>query len=248
MGFLAPAVPWIVKGGAALGSYIMSKRSEKSAMKRSGEEQTALGGAQGAAGQLQQGGQNLIQSGQSTSQQGIGQLGEAGSYWSKLLGGNRAAMSQATSGARGSITDTYRGAERGLERSGVRGAQRDVAKSELNRDRAGKIAGLTTGVQPIAAQQLGEIGSTTGQLGNQTTGQGAQMAGAGGNLFASLLGQGTANRMYGRQEGEKAGTGMGRFLFDILSSRGGGGGTGFKEKIGKIGDIPGLFKGQGQWF
>lgn len=220
MGFLAPAVPWIIKGGAMLGSSLLSKKvaqgAQNSAMKRSPEEQTALSGAQAAGTSLQQGGTSLIKQGQSTVQSGLDTLQQPTSYWSKLLGGNRAQMSQATAGARAGITDIYRGAERGIERSGVRGAARDVQKGELNRDRAGKIAGLTTGVQPAAAEALAGIGGNTAQLGGQLSGQGGSLLGASGNIFSDLLGQGQKNRQYGRQEGEKAGGGIGSILFDII--------------------------------
>jgi hypothetical protein len=216
MGFLAPAVPWIVKGGAMLGASLLGKKAQSSAMKRSPEEQAALGGAQDTAGQLSETGGSLIG-------QGTPLTGQAANYWSTLLGGNRAAMSQATAGPRGAVTDIYRGAESNLERSGVRGASRDVAKAELGRDRAGKIAGLTTGVQPFAAQQLAEIGS-------DQTRTGANMLGQSGSIWGNLLGAGYQNRLYGRQEGEKFGGSMGGLLFDILSGtigkmgKGGGGG------------------------
>lgn len=242
MGFLAPAMPWIIKGGAALGSMIMSKHSQKAAMKRTGEENAQLTGAEGAANSMQQGGTNMIQSGQQGVQQGQDNMSSAGGYWSKLMGGNRAQMAQATAGSRASITDIYRGAERGLERSNVRGAQRDVASADLNRDRAGKIAGLTTGVQPGAAAQLGDLGNSQAATGNQTASTGANMQGNAGTLFSNLLGQSTANRQYGRAEGEKTGKGVGSFLFDMLSGVGGKKGFNFTDKVGSVGDIPGMFK------
>ncbi len=203
MGFLAPAIPWIVKGGAMLGGALLGKGAQSSAMKRSPEESAAIGGLQGAAGQLSTQGGSLIG-------QGTPLTGQAANYWSTLLRGDRAAMSQATAGPRGAITDIYRGAESNLERSGVRGASRDVAKAELGRDRAGRIAGLTTGVQPFAAQQLGEIGESQ-------TRTGASMLSQSGNIWGNLLGEGFRNRTYGREEGEKFGGSMGGLLFDILS-------------------------------
>lgn len=243
MGFIAPAMPWILQGGAALASGLLGKKSQTSAMQRSPEEKLALGGAQNAAIGMQQTGAGLIKSGQGTTgrgvntiQQGIDTLSGPASYWSRLLGGNRASMAQATAAPRGAITDVYRGAEKGLERSGVRGAQRDVAKSELGRDRAGKIAGLTTGVQPMAAQNLADIGDRYGNMGavlagagTDTTRTGAGLQGNAASIFSSLLGQGAANRAYGRQEGENTSRNIGSFLFDMLSGimknrRGGGGG------------------------
>jgi hypothetical protein len=238
----------LASGGAAIAGTELARHAQSSAMKRSPEEQTALTGAQGSATGLQQGGQSLVKQGQSTVESGLNTLQQPTNYWSKLLGGNRASMAQATAAPRGAITDIYRGAERGVERSGVRGAARDVQKGELNRQRAGQIAGLTTGVQPAAAESLANIGAGTASLGGQLSGQGGSMMGAGGNIFSNLLGQGQANRQYGRAEGEKAGGGIGSFLFDIIRGISGkGGGGGMTDKVGKIGDIPGLFKGQGQW-
>ena len=233
MGFLAPALPWIAKGGALLGGWLGGKKAQSSAMARSPEEQAAIGGAQGAAGSLGRMGSSLLSGGQQTIGQGVGMLGNAGNYWQTLLGGNRAAMAQATAGPRGALTDQYRGAERGLERSGLRGATRDLASAELSRDRASKIAGLTTGVQPMAAEQLSGIGGQLGQLGMGQAGLGVGAAGQGASIWTRLLGEGSENRRYGRAEGEKAGTGIGSLIFDILSGFGGGGKTpGYGQKGG----------------
>lgn len=220
MGFLAPAVPWIIKGGAMLGSSLLGKKAAKgaqnAAMARSPEEQTALGGAQTTAGNLGTQGGGLVNQGQQTTQGALDTLQQPTNYWSKLLGGNRAQMSQATAGAKGSITDIYSGAARNLERSNVRGAARDVQKGELAREQAGKIAGLTTGVQPAAAEALSGIAGQKATIGAGQTSQGANMQESSGNLFSSLLGQGFQNRAYGRGEGEKAGNSIGGFLFDAI--------------------------------
>lgn len=214
MGFLAPAIPWIIKGGAALGGALLGKKSQSSAQQRSPEEQVALQGAQQAAGTLSQQGQMLTRA-------GMPSVGQATNYYQTLLRGNRGAMAQATAGPRAQITDVYRGAERGLERSGVRGAARDVASSELNRERASSIASLTTGVQPMAAAALGGLGT-------DLVGRGTSALQGVGDIYSNLLGQGANNRAYARAEGEKASKGIGSFLFDILSgtlgNRGGGGG------------------------
>lgn len=212
-GAIKAALPSVIAG---VGGALAGKAAQKSAMKRSPEEQKALSGAQTAAGTLQQTGGELVTEGRQTLQQPT-------SYWQRLLGGNRPLMAQATAGARGGITDIYRGAERGLEKSGVRGASRDTAKAELNRQRASQIAGLTTGVQPFAAQQLAGIGG--GLLS-----EGTPMLGEGGRLYSDLLGQGTENRKYGRQEGEKFGSSAGGLIFDIMSGTIGSGGGGGGKK------------------
>lgn len=214
MGFLAPAIPWAIKGASIAGGIFAGKKAQQSAMKRSPEEQAALSGAQNAAGTLATQGTNLLN-------QGTPLMNQAGNYWSTLLNGNRAQMAQATAAPKASITDTYRGAATGLERSGVRGAQRDLATSELARDQASKIAGLTTGIQPMAAQQVQGIGSDFLHAGQGLTQ-------TGGQIWSNLLGQGTANRVYGRSEGQNFGSSMGGLLFDILNGSfgkmGGGGG------------------------
>lgn len=73
-------------------------------------------------------------------------------------------MQLATAGPAAQLTDVYRGAERGLERSGVRGGSAVQAQGELARDRANSIAQLTTGQQGGAAEGLSRIGAAaTGQ-------------------------------------------------------------------------------------
>jgi hypothetical protein len=116
----------------------------------------------------------------------------------------------------------------------VQGAQRQEAEADLGRERASRIAGLTTGVQPAAAEALM-------QGGQGLIGQGNQASGAAGSIWQNLLGQGYNNRVYARQEGEKAGQGIGSLLFDILSGFGGGkkmglptGGTPYPNSNGSI--------------
>jgi len=218
MGFLAPAIPWAIKGGAALGSALIGKKAQSSAMKRSPEEAVDVAGAQGA-------GRGLAQTGGQQIAQGQPQQQQAGQYYSTLLRGNRAQMSQAVAAPAAALTDVYRGASRGLEQSGVRGAARDVAQGELTRSKASQIGSLVTGVQPAAAAALADLGTT--QV-NQGLGATAQS----GNIFSNLLGQGFQNRTYARGEGEKTGTSMGGFLFDIMSGTLG-------SKFGKKGSIAG---------
>jgi hypothetical protein len=187
-------------GAAGVGIYA-GKKMQESAQKRSPEEQAALGGAQGVAGQAAGMAGELY--GESKPY-----LRQAGNYFSTLLRGNRAAMQQAVAGPTAQLTDVYRGAERGLERSGVRGAQRQVAAGDLARDRASKIAGLTTGIQPYAAEQLGKLGTDYMQ-------NAAPLYGTAGNVYENLLGAGARNREYARGEGEKGGKAIGGLVRDI---------------------------------
>jgi hypothetical protein len=208
------AIPLIIQGASMVGGAIASRRAQKKAQERSPEEMVSLQGAQGAAGNLQAAGTALTQTGQDTQR-------PATNYFSTLLRGNRAQQSQAVAAPTAAIQDIYRGAERNLERGGVRGAQADVAKGEIGRERASRIAGLVTGVQPAAAEALTSIGQTQ-------TGQGLGASQAAGSLYSQLLPAGAQNRMYARQEGQRAGESMGRLIFDIGSGIGGmrrGGGS-----------------------
>ena len=203
MGFITPALPWIAKGAGALFGGLAAKKAQKSAQQRSPEELAALSGAQQAAGSLQRTGQSLVEGGMNLQR-------PAGSYYQTLLSGNRAAMAGATAAPRAAITDVYRGAERGLERGGVRGAAKDVATADLNRQRASQIAGLTTGMQPMAAEALAGMGG-------QQVSQGVGAAGAGAGIWGGLLGQGAANRMYARGEGKETGQQIGGLIFDLMN-------------------------------
>lgn len=221
MGFIAPAVPWIAKGASLLGGFLGARKAQSSAMQRSPEEQTALKGAQGAGGELASTGADLTSTGQAN-------VAGPTNYYQTLLHGNRAAQAQATAAPRAAITDVYSGAQRNLERSGVRGAAKDVLSGDLARDQAAKVSSLVTGVQPAAAAALTDIGQTQ-------TGMGGARTGAAGSIYSNLLPQGYQNRVYGRQEGEKAGSTIGGFLFDILR------GVGGKKSSSAVGMAPGDF-------
>jgi hypothetical protein len=209
-----PAVIPIVTG--AISAYGAIKNAR--AAGKAGNAQNALLGEQTAsAKQSRTLGTGLVQSGMPATQSAL-------SYYAKLLQGNRAAMSQATAGPMRQITDVYRGAERGLERQGVRGGERQTALAELNRDRAASIAGLTTGQQGAAANALADIGSDmtrTGMAG--ISGAGSQF----GNVAGAYGTQATGFR--GDQREDMAG--VGKSLGELLKiwnerNRGGGGGGG----------------------
>lgn len=192
--------PILTQAGGIAAGAVVGQQAQKNAMKRSPEEQAALTGATGAAGDLGRYGKQAWNQGQQT-------LDAPGQYFRTLLSGNRAAMSQAIAGPAAQLTGNYRGAQRALDQQGVRGAARDVAVADLNRDRVSKIAGLTTGMQPYAAEQLKSMGETQQALA-------PGMLGASGSLYGNLLGQGSINRQYARSEGEKTATAIGGLARD----------------------------------
>jgi hypothetical protein len=199
---MAAAIP-ITMAGASLGqAYLGSKRS--------GAEKSALAGQQGIASQLQGQGQQLYGAGMPAMRSAL-------NYYSTLLQGNRAAMSQAVAGPTAQLTDMYRGAERNLDRQGIRGGGRDLAQAELGRDRAGQLARLTTGVQPMAAGALGQMGSSA-------VGQGLGATGAAGGQYGQILGQQFTNRQNTNQMWGDAMGDVGGAAYDVwkMKSKGGG--------------------------
>lgn len=230
---MAAFIPIAIQAGMAIYGHYANKKKAKEAAQRSAEEQTALSGAQGIAGNMSAEGQRLIQQGQNNQS-------PAANFYRTLLMGSRGSMNQAVAAPTAAISDVYSGAERNLDRSGVRGAARDVASADLGRQRAGQISGLITGVQPMAAQNLAAIGG-------QQTSQGVSAQGNAANLYGNLLGEGFRNRVYGNQQADQAGQSTGSLLASLVSTgvsaysgyAGGGGST-----YG-MGSGPGLVAGDG---
>ena len=88
--------------------------------------------------------------------------------------------------------------------------------------------------------QGGNKPGTTIPNGDPFTGFAGNFAPSGvGNIYQNLLTAGAQNREYARGEGEKAGKGIGGFLFDILS---GGGNFGFGKKPAPFGQGYGVLR------
>lgn len=220
----AAAIPIIMAvsaaGGTAYGIYAQHKQQKTL------EDQYAQ--ARGDA-QAQLGKEND----RYNSQMGMAKPGveKALGYYTTLLNGSRSEMRTATSQPRAAINDTYRGAARGLEHSGVRGGALDTAKSELSRDRAGKVANLTSGVQPMAAEALGNL--STGLMGNANS--------AGGNGLSLGLLNSAGGRLNGDQDSGVGAFGglLARLLDRYGDGKSGGGGLLPSRQIGSpMGELP----------
>ena len=190
-----PVVPLVIMAGGAIISHYANKSAAAAAAKRSPEENTALSGAQTGAAKLQGSGAASIDTGVETQK-------PATNYYDTLLHGNRAEMSGAVAAPTAKITDVYAGAQRGLDQAGVRGAQKDVASADLNKNRAASISSLVTGVQPAAASALTSIGQTQ-------QAQGAGMVGSSNNTYGNILGQGAQNRQQAAPAGTAAASAVG---------------------------------------
>lgn len=191
-----PVIPLAVMAGGAIISHYAAKSATNSAMQRTPEEQTALTGAQTGAKTLQTGGADALATGADTQR-------PATNYYDTLLRGDRAAQAQATAAPAARISDIYSGAARGLDQSGVRGAAKDVASADLNKNRASSLAGLVTGVQPAAAQALTSIGETQQN-------RGASMIHSANSTYSDLLGAGQKNRQAAQVAGTNTANSIGQ--------------------------------------
>lgn len=178
-------------------------------------------------------------------------LDQSANYFSPLLRGNRAAIDQTLAPERAGITETYRGAGKALEQSGMRGGTRDLASAELNRDKASKLALLPSAARAGAATSMMQLGEQQGQLAGTQAGTGAGLfsaattaKGTGLQGYSTLLGSADARDYIQGQNAQKAGTGIGSMIFDAMKSKkkkasDGSGGMGFPEGSGGAGaDMP----------
>lgn len=222
----AAAVPAISLGA----QYFLNRGANK---RTNTALDAATKGLQGAGTDLSGYGNKLAASGSpllGEAQKSLTKAGtsydQVGSYLSPILNGGRGAINQALAPDLAAITETYRGAGKSLE--SVRGAQGDVARAELNRDKAGKLALLPSMARQNAAQGVMEVGK--GQAGI-----GATQANAAGNIFANATAakQGATNAygaLYGgaqnqalaqQAQNNQAGGAIGSMIFDAVKSKGG---------------------------
>lgn len=194
---VVPFIPMIASGIGTVGGLVQGHKQGKRADAMAAQTGAAMQRQGAAANTLMGAGMPLVQ--------------QSGDYYSKLLRGDRSMLRSATTPERMEISDTYRGAERSLARSGVRGAQRDYAEGELARERAGRISALA----PMARAGAG---AAAGNLGSSLTGQGGALL---GNLVSGSLGQQQAslNRdVYSGEQSRILGENFGQLLTDFTKA------------------------------
>jgi len=199
---MAPAIPWIVKGGIAIAGHYANKRAANKASSRGGEEELARTGAQGAAGRLGRQGEQAFDTGF-----GQGYEPAMGYFRSLARGGNAAQV--ATAGPRAQITDAYRGANTALDKNLMDPAQKAQAQAGNARDVAAQVSRLTAGVQPMAYSQLANMGMQGMELGGRSTAQS-------GGLYGGLLQQGSDDRHKGNEEQRQSGSAFGGLFRDLM--------------------------------
>lgn len=202
--------------GAKAGADIYSQKKQNDAMKKA--TQLSPAGTEARDAVLRQAG-SLNQIGSGQLQQGTINMQRVGDYWTPLLRGDRAAIDQTLSPEIASITDIYRGANRNLDRSGIRGPQRDLASAELNRDRAGHLSLLRP--QARAGAAAGLLG-----LGGSQVGTGLDATKSAGSLLAGIYGgeRGSADSAYANsvgymnQNSQASQRGYAGLIFNLLDS------------------------------
>lgn len=170
---MAAAIPLVSTGISLVGGLINKRNQAKQQKAADAAAAPALAGVGQQAGRVGEMGQGLYD--------GVARpaLGQATNYYSRLLNGDRAAMTGALTPEIGATNAVYAGANRSLDRAPA-GAGRDIARAELGRERAGKIGSLVSGVRPMAAEALTGIGQNAAQMGIGATQ-------ASGGLYAQLL-------------------------------------------------------------
>jgi hypothetical protein len=204
MGAIVPAA---IMGGSAIGSALLGRKTAKDLQKSATTLTPAEEHAQG----------RMTTMADTLYGQGQEGLGRATNYYETLLGkGGRGAMESLVSPQAERIADIYGGAGRGVE-SELRGGAKEYALSELAREKAGRISGLTRGLQFRAADRLADVG----RFGTGTA----------ASAFSDILGRGQGNRQLGWQAGAYAqqqttqmGRDLGSLIFSLMAGGAGKGG------------------------
>lgn len=199
--------PAIGIGSSLLGGWLGSRQS--------GMEKEAWGAAKTSMNNLTSAGQQAMGYAKDQYNLSAPAYQQAMSYYQRLLGGNRAQMSLATAAPAAQINDLYRGAQSGINRGMLRGGERDLASATLNRDRVGKLAGLVTGVQPMAAEGLSKLAGNGLDLSRGFLNSGAAAYGDAGKI--AVGGMDAAEKQAARSGA--AWQQAGKSLYDILAPK-----------------------------
>ena len=164
---------------------------------------------QGLSRQQEAAASQQAQQGRQAFSFGMPLLQRSGSYYDTILKGNRGAIQAAMAPEINAIGDINKGANLSLERSGLRGATKDMAQAELSRQKAGQIGGLVLNARPQAAAQaaaLGQVGINAGMGATATS----------GGLYGDLARGAAQERQYQDQRMGEYGNAVGGFITDLL--------------------------------
>lgn len=153
----AAAIPLLTAGIGAAGSLFAGKKvadaTRKASLFRSPEEQQYQSALTALTRQQTQQGADLYS-------RALPVLTQAGDYQARLLRGNPADLAELTGGERALTRQSYAGADRAVERSGLRGMARDRALASNKQALAGSLSMLTKGIRGQAAGALQNLGTS----------------------------------------------------------------------------------------
>ncbi|HYT08982.1 MAG TPA: hypothetical protein VEL77_15160 [Rugosimonospora sp.] len=131
-------------------------------------------------------GENLLNQGGATTAMGLGGVGQgfqtmqpSVDFYTKLLSGDPKTMTEALAPTSALIGQQFQRAGQGADANLPMGGYRSQVMSELPFAQAGMVGNAVLGLQPAAAQGLGQLGGLQGQLGLGVAGIGSQQTGQG---------------------------------------------------------------------
>lgn len=156
-------------------------------------------------------GQSTLSGGQGTTNQGLGELGQAANYNSKILSGNRSAVTEAMAPEINSVTSQANQLKKQQSAMGTsRGGGTNAGNQQLGTQESGQITNLIAQARPQASQALSQIGAQTGGIGLGEMGVGANLLGLGNSAANNLLTGATTAKQEDDQQNNQAGAAAGQ--------------------------------------
>lgn len=126
--------------------------------------------------------------GTSTTASGIHDLESAKKYWQSILSGGRPAVMQAAAPAVNAV-NTEADAQRNEQAAmgTARGGGATAANQAAESDRMAQINNIIAGVQPKAAEQVGQIGATEAGIGHQQMLEALQQLGLSADVAKEIV-------------------------------------------------------------
>ena len=149
---------------------------------------------------------------------GSGLLQPASDYWNALMHGGQAAV-QATGPIASQIGQAAQGARNSISAMTPRGGEQNLAMAQNYNQTSNDISRLYAGMQPMAAQNLGQLG-------------GLYMGAGQGLAFPASMTELGASQM-GMQNAQGGAQGFGSLLYNSLNKLRGAGGSGGAPTGGK---------------
>lgn len=162
-------------------------------------------------------GQSTLSGGQGTANQGLGELGQAANYNSKILSGNRSAVTEAMAPEINSVTSQANQLRKQQAALGTsRGGGTNAGNQQLGTQEAGQVTNLIAQARPQASQALSQIGAQTGGIGLGEMGVGSQLLGLGTGAANDLLSGATNAKQLDNQTNQQAGAGAANLASMLL--------------------------------